>query len=356
MTNDIKVKEVSKQYEELPFQETANVEKLGRLYFKNSYERALNHDYSSGKDKAKVQETLDFADSILGGKVKESLETRKEDMQLGNNGALYTTIVADMVDQKLRPTLVAENLIKTVRINPTGTNQLKIPVNVLNSATDLPDSGDVSYPTNDYTSKAIDITWKYSAQRIAHQLITQSNIDIVADQIGLMGYALAQKIDSDIIAEFVTATPAAGTNNNYKALGTSTTITYATLVENMTNHMELNATPSTVLMNPASLNNLLTDSNVISSMGFNSVNAGTVFPMVVNILGIKVVVSNQVGANDIFLVDTERCGYFVEASGVEMFDGRISGSVAEEFIAVKLYGVGIVQPETVFRIKENTAA
>lgn len=350
MTN-IEVKELSKKYESLPFDETKQVSKIGEMFMKAKVERLKNNDFASGRDRDSTKEFVNYYNEVVGSDL-----TAKEDLQFPGNTALYTTVVADMVDQKLRPTLVAENLIKTVRINPTGTSALKIPVNALLTATDLPDSGNVAFPSNDYGAKTIDITWKYSSQKLAYQLITQSNIDIVSDQLGLMGYALARKIDTDIIAEFVTSTPALGTNNNYTAFGVGNTLTYARLVKGMTDHMALNANPSSVLMGPASLNNLLTDTDVINAMGFNSVQAGTTFPMVVNILGIRVVVSNQVGANDVFLIDTERCGYFVEASGVEMFDGRVSGSVAQEFIAVKLYGVGVVQPETVFRLKENTAA
>ena len=81
---------------------------------------------------------------------------------------------------------------------------------------------------------------------------------------------------------------------------------------------------------------------------------GALFPQVVTFAGLRVIPNNQVAVNDIFLVDSSRNGYYVEASDVKVFNDRISGALAQEVIVAKNYGVTIVQPKTVFRLAANT--
>jgi len=223
-------------------------------------------------------------------------------------------------------------------------------------ADDLPDSGDVTFQSDkDYSATEITLGWKYVAQRISHQLITQSNIDIVMDQLGLMGFAISNKIDQDIIASFETATPDDGSEDNYRALGDGVTLTYKELLQGLTDSMENDAMPDAVLMSPKSLYNLLSDDDSVKALANNSVQPGQVFPMTTTFLGLRVLVSNNVSENDVFIIDSNRTGYFLEGSAVEVMDGRISQSTAQEFIAVKLYGVEVVQSKTVYRLQENTA-
>ena len=104
---------------------------------------------------------------------------------------------------------------------------------------------------------------------------------------------------------------------------------------------------------PTSWKNLMSDSDVKNALAFNSVQAGSVFPLVQNFFGLKMIVTPQVGANNIYLVDSKRTGYFVESSGVNVYNDRVSGTLAQEVIASKLYGVGVVQPLTVYRVREQ---
>ena len=328
--------------------ETKGVEQLGRKIVSTLMSREQKKDYFSGKEAKRTREFLD----TYG--LSNNIST--EELTFPDNSALYTTIVADFVDQRLRPQLLAEGLIRNVRVDPQGASGIKIPVNTLLSADDLPDSGDVSYSSSvDYAATEITLGWKYVAQRISHQLITQSNIDIVMDQLGLMGFAISNKVDQDIIASFESAAPDTGENDNYKALGDSTTLTYTNLLKGLTDAMSNDAMPDAVLMGPSSLFNLLSDSDSITALANNSVQPGQIFPMTMTFLGLRVLVSNNVSENDVFIIDSNRTGYFLEGSSVEVMDGRISQSTAQEFIAVKLYGVDVVQPKTIYRLQENTA-
>lgn len=325
---------------------TETVEKLGKTILKVKAERMMKKDFVSRKE---YMDTKNYLEEL-------GIDTSKEDLTFDNNTALYTTVVADFVERKVRPILVAEGVIKTSRVNARGASAVKIPISKLVTATALPDSGAVTYASSvNYTNATVTLGWIHAAQKITYELITQSNIDIIQDQLYELGDAISRKIDSDILAAIETATPSDDTNSNYTALGGTTTITYDLLMTAIGDMMANNAIPSAVVVTPATFARLMKDSTVKTALGYNSVQQGTVFPMITNLFGLKVLVSTQASANTLYIVDSERCGYLLEGSGVEVFDGRVSGSVAQEVIAVKLYGVTIAQPEAVFRVMENTA-
>ena len=67
-------------------------------------------------------------------------------------------------------------------------------------------------------------------------------------------------------------------------------------------------------------------------------------------LGLKIVISPQVPDNKLFLIDTARTGYLVKGSNVQTWDGRISSTLAFEVIGAMNYGVGIVQPTSIYEL------
>jgi len=324
---------------------TEAVEKLGKFIVETTMERDNNGDFYSADDMQRVKENVAAFPQAL-----------KEDLTSDNNGGLYTTVVADFVERALRPTLVAEGVIKRLRISNRGTSAIKIPVSTLVTASALPDSGAVTYSSSaDYSSQTVTLGWVYAAQKITMELIEQANVDLIQDQFIELGDAIARKIDSDIIAAMSTATPSDDSNSNYTALGTSTDLAYASLVTGITDAFTNNAMVDTILVNTTNWGVLLKDTDVKTALGFNSTQPGTIYPQVINLFGMKLIMSNQVGANDTYLIDSKRTGYFVEASDVKVFNDRVSGSLAQEVIAAKNYGVTIVQPKSVFRLKDNTA-
>lgn len=328
------------------------VGKLGKLFTEISMRRYNEKDFFSQKEATKTKEFLsDY------GLINEEGMQVQEDLTFDNNTGLYTTQVANFVDSALRPQLVATGLIKTARVDIKGTGSIKVPASSLVTASALPDSGDVTYASSvNYGSTTITLGWVYAAQKITYELIQQANIDVIQDQLFELGDAIARKVDSDVIAAFETATPSAGTNGNYTALGTSTTLTYAGLMTGMKESMKNYAEPDSVLVNPDSFFNFITASDTKTALGYNSVQLGSIFPRVVDVAGMRFVISNQVSANDVYLVDSKRNGWLFEGSGVEVFDGRVSGSTAQEVIAVKLYGAGITRPGAIYRLEENAAA
>ena len=333
-----------------------NVEGLGRMLMEANVELAKNGSWLSNSHKKKSE---DFFENAIGMKMPTAEEFEnmtQEDLTFPNNTSLYTTVVRNIVERAFRPQLVMNEIIKTITVNAQGMKDLQIPISALRTAAALPSTGVLPAPTNDdYTDAKIELTWIYSYEVITIQLIQQGIIDIVQDQMFELGDALARKVDSDIVAAIETASPLAGTNNNYIALGVATFMSYSALVSGVMAHIALNALPDAIVTNPLTWANFLKDSNVITALGYNSIDKGSLFPRIQDFLGLRVVLTTQASLKNLYIVDTARCKYLVEGSAIQMLDGRKSGTVNWEVIGLKLYGVKVIQPEAVYRIVEDTA-
>lgn len=338
---------------------THQIEKLGKMISESYSQKYLERNVKSPKEFEKVERFIEtFAPEMVGERLtaEEDFNTVKEDLLYdANDGTLYTNVVADFIEQRMRPTLLARGLIKEVSIDATGTSSYDIPINNIFTAQPLPNSESVTDNSQTYGTVAVDLAWQHASVEIGHKTKTQSNVDIIADQLGLIGYAIARKVDSDIITAFEQATPNTNANSNYLAFGTSNNLTYTRLLQLMTNAMGNDANPDFALMGPGSLFNLMSDSNTITALGYNSQEKGSIFPRTIEFLGMQVVVSNQVSEKDVFVGDSEQLGYMVNGSGVEVMDGRVSRKTTTEYIGLKLYGVKVAQPKALYRGVENTA-
>lgn len=293
--------------------------------------------------------------------VKEQLAEKagiaKEDLTVAETD-LFTTSIAGFIEKRLRPKLVAEGVIKKIsNFNTRGANAVKIPLrNQLITATDLPDSGAVTYDSGSYESTTVTLAYSYAAQSLTHEIVKFANVDLIAEELGEIGDAISRKVDSDIISALQTATTTP--NGNLVQLGATATVTWDNLVDGQASAIANYAEPDTILLAPSTLATIMKldefsgGNSITGSLAFNG-QAGNVFPYVTTILGMKVVTSNQVDGDDIYLVDTARTGYLIESGDVEVFDGRRSGYLAYEVIGAKCYGVSIVQPKAVYRIEEN---
>lgn len=326
---------------------TEGVEKLGQALLETMKERDSANDYYSKEDAKRNKSNLEALGDIAN--------TSTEDLTSDNNTGVYTTVVADFIERALRPTLVAEEVVKRIRISNKATSAIKIPVSALVTAQALPDSGQVTYHNDNYGSETVTLGWIHAAASLSVELIEQGNVDLIQDQLFELGDAISRKVDSDIIAAMVSATPTNGNNGNYTALGTSTTIAYSSLTTGIAGNMGNNAMPSHLVVSPETWGNLMNDSDVKTALGYNPAQAGTLFPMTQTFHGLKLVISQQVDDDDVFIVDSARTGYFVEASDLRLFEGRRSGYLAQEVIAAKNYGVTIVQPKSIFRLHENNS-
>lgn len=331
------------------------VENLGKMLVEANVDLAKNGSWLSHSHKKKSEAFFENAIGMDMPSAEEFDGMTKEDLDFPNNTALYTTVVRNIVERAFRPQLVMNEIIKTITVNASGMKDLQIPISALRTALALPDSGVLPAPTNDdYSDATIDLGWIYSYEVITIQLIQQGVIDIVQDQMFELGDALARKVDLDIVTAIETASPSAGTNNNYVALGAATFMSYSALVDGVMAHIGLNALPDAIVTNPLTWANFLKDSNVITALGYNSQDKGSLFPRIQDFLGLRVVLTTQATAKNLYIVDTARCKYLVEGSAIQMLDGRKSGTVNTEVIGLKLYGVQVIQSEAVYRIVEDT--
>jgi hypothetical protein len=321
--------------------ETVKVSQLGEEILKHYSEKAVTRDYTSNTDKMKTEK---FFKEVLGLSVPQT----REDLTFPNNPALYTTIVNNMVERAFRPSLIANGLIKTVSLNPKGVSGIKFPISTLRTALDLDDDGELDDPTNDnYASETVTLKWIYAYEVITWQLIQQGIVDPVQDQFFELGDALSRKVDKDILTSFETASPSNNTKNNYKEVAS---FGYDALMEGILRAEANNAMPDAVVTAPLTLLQFMKDSKVITALGYNSVDKGSLFPRMRDFFGLSMLTTTQATANNVYILDTARVKYFVEGSPIQVLDGRKSTTVNWELIALKLYGVKVIQPEAVYRI------
>ena len=331
------------------------VSKIGKKIMESYVEIAKNESWLSHAHKKKVEK---FFEDYVGFEMPSAEEfsgMQTEDLTFPNNDSLYTTVVRNIVERAFRPTLVMNEVIRTITVNAKGMDTLKIPISTLKTAAALPSDGELDAPTGgNYTNAEIDLSWIYAYEVITIQIIQQGIIDIVQDQMIEIGDALARKVDSDIVTAIETASPSSDANSNYTLL--DATVTYSDLVTGIMNAINNYALPDAIVTNPLTWANFLTNSNVITALGYNSVDKGSLFPRIQDFLGLKVVLTPQASAQNLYIVDTQRCKYLVEGSAVQMLDGRKSGTVNWEVIGLKLYGVKVVQPEAVYRLVETVSS
>lgn len=291
-------------------------------------------------------------------KVQEMLAMATEDLNLAGQTSLYTTAVAAFVEKLLRPKLVAAGVVKQINdFQMKGFNSVKVPLrSALITAAALPDNGAVSYDGGTYNQQTITLAWVYAANRISHALLETAAVDLISAELGEIGYAIAKKVDSDIIA----AIDAAVTNGNSNRafLGASTVISYGAIVDAYTSAMANYAEPNVILTNPVTFGTIMKLSEVKTAAAYAvpSNDTGKFMPMLAGLLNLQVIATPQCGSNKTYLIETERTGYLVMGSPVQTFDGRISGALAYEIIGAQAYGVAIVQPKSIYGICENTAS
>jgi len=335
--------------------ENESVVRVGRALLESYTKIAREESWLSNAHKKKCE---NFFSENLGMTMPTSEEfdsMKQEDLNFPNNDALYTTVVRNIVERAFRPKLVMNEIIKTITVNAKGMKDLQIPISALRTASSLPSTGILPSPSNDdYTSETIELGWIYAYEVITIQIIQQGIIDIVQDQMFELGDALSRKVDSDIVTAIETASPNTDANSNYTLL--SSTMTYSDLVTGVMDCINNEALPDAIVTNPLTWANFLKSSDVVTALGYNSQTTGDVFPQIQNFLGLKIVLTTQASANNLYIVDTQRCKYLIEGSAIQMLDGRKSGTVNWEVIGLKLYGVEVIQSEAVFRLVETPAS
>ncbi len=332
--------------------ETTQVEKMGKVI--------LQETLKSEVKRKNFCEALGLTEDELLSELKTTkqalLEARskKEDLTFDNNTVFYTTAVAGFIEKRLRPKLVSAGVIKSISISPQGISGIKIPLrSALITAIDYPDAGTLTNDTGTYGGDTITTKWIQASNALTFEMIQGAAVELMAAELGEIGDALARKMDTDIIAAIDAACTTGNANLTY--LGATTDISYDAIVDGFVAAAGNYAEPDTILTNPTTYGQILKFDELLVAMAYSSTSqAGLNQPG--RLLNMNIVWSPQVGAKNLYLIDSQRTGYLVRTSDVVVFDGRITGSTKFEVIGLMGYGVGIVQPKSIYKIKTLTAA
>lgn len=300
----------------------------------------------------------------------EAAEDFRESEAFGDDTDLYSTLQANMIEEALEPELLAQDAIRSMDFNlGQGYDSIQVPTGNALSAVGLNSDGTLTEDTTDYDSVSISIDWVGVRTTFSGQIVNKAAVDLLAFRMEQAGRAIARKVDADIVAEMVDAGSANGsygdqgnylyggnndgTVNDTDGFDSNKQITYDVVINGIEVGINNDAVLDLALASPGSWSRLHQDQDVKDVLAFTATQDGD-FSMVQNFGPLRLMTSSQITADKVILVDTDKTAMFVDASPVETFDGRVNEAYQFEILAVKAYGVKILQPQSLVVIHENT--
>lgn len=291
------------------------------------------------------------------GKIREEITRQKE--VLGDQSALYSTVVAAFIEEAYEPQLLAADAINeiTLQLNQ-GADSVKIPTESQMTAVQINSDGTFSSEeTTGFSSVTATVNWYGAYTDLPVPLIRKGNVDLIGFRLASIGRAIARKVDSVITAEMKKATDkndgTYGSASNYNYLGSGNNLTLSDFWTSYWNMLALDAEPDLIVTNPTTAANLFSDSDMITAQGYAST-PDVAAPRVNQIGNLRLLVSSQVAANYAMLVDSDELGYLVDASDIESWDSRIANKFQHEVMGTKAMGVAIAKEGSVYGIYEDT--
>ena len=284
----------------------------------------------------------------------------KEQIGGGDIDDLYSTLMAQMVDEYVKPNLVARNVIREVQFGFNGYGGVKIPRELRKQAfTVQPDGTFPQEEDTTYNSRTADIMYTGAYSYITEQLRRKAAFDLLMNQFRLIADAINEQVDSDILTEMEKAT-------------TPTDPDYADSDDNVTNNIEQNISfdsiidlMATVYDNNANVTDMLmkgstwaklnkdSDTKQASSFATTRVENGADVGLVHAFGTSNIHITSQMPDDTVYAVDRNKLGYFVNAGNVQMFDGRKSGTVQHEVLAIMPTAVKISNIRAVAKLVET---
>jgi hypothetical protein len=293
-----------------------------------------------------LKSEMNFKENVNGAM------TFREDVTTADAGALYITALASVIRAAVEPNMVGLELLQlnTDLMNGAGKGAIKLPKEKRVVAAEVAEGGAITYTGEGYDSITVSPTKKIAASKITWEMIKRGMVSLITAEAARVGKALARKIDSDIITGIVAVCTAAN-SNRVATGGASTRVSYNKLIDARAKiegfevggfkatHLVLHADDYAALCKDEDFKQALVRAPVVQGAP-GSQNVG-LFPQVEYFGPQKVVQSNQITSGTSIFVDSTELGTFVQESDVEVVDGRISGSVDSEVIALQSYGIGI---------------
>jgi len=285
----------------------------------------------------------------------EKADEYKEDEAFADDTALYSTLQADMIEEALEPQLLAQDAIRSMDFNlGQGFDSIQIPTGNQLTAVDLNNDGTLSEDTTQYDSVQVNIGWVGVRTTFSHQIVEKAAVDLLAFRLEQAGRAIARRVDADILEQIEKAGTKGdadyGDNSNYEYTGGSDA-SYNNVINAIQTGIENDAMLDMAIAAPDVWGSLHRDADVKDVLAFTATAEGD-FSMVQNFGPLRLMTTAQVTADKALLVDSDRTAMFVDASPVETFDGRVSEAAQFEILAVKGYGVKILQPQSVVVLHE----
>jgi HK97 family phage major capsid protein len=331
-----------------PDQNQTDVENVGRSITegaRNPSRKSVKQKYEDLAKKAEAYEEQKEVELSDGTVVNGKTEAFSDDTDL------YSTLQADMIEEALEPQLLAQDAIRAMDFNLNqGFDSIQIPTGNQLSAVDLNSDGTLSEDTTQYDSVTISIGWVGVRTTFSHQIVEKAAVDLLAYRLEQAGRAIARRVDSDILTQIEKAGTKGdadyGDNSNYVYTGTGTDATYNDVIDIIRTGIDNDAMLDMGILSAEVWGTLHKDSDVKDVLAFTATAEGD-FSMVQNFGPLRLMASSQVTADKGLFVDSDRTAMFVDASPVETFDGRVSEAAQFEILAVKGYGVKILQPKSV---------
>ena len=283
---------------------------------------------------------------------KSGYTSFREDINTSNSGALFTVGLAQVIRAAVEPNMVGLELLQmNDDLTRGGYGSIKLPKEERVTAATVGEGGTITYTTQGYSSITVEPYKVVAASKITWEMVHWGMVSMIAAEAARVGKALARKIDSDIISA-IAAVCTSANGNRVATGGASTRASYNDIRDGIAKitgyevgglrptHMIIHADDYNALLKDTDFKELIKYAPAISGTQPGQTNIG-VAPLVTYFGDIKIIETNQTASGTILLVDSNNLGTFCKGSEVEVVDGRISGSVDSEVIALQSLGIGI---------------
>ena len=284
-----------------------------------------------------------------GGVVESYMAVKEAINTTGDDADLYSTLMAQFIDEAFEPNLIAREVIQTVNFPFNGYDSIKIPRD--NQLTAVEVNTDGTFPseaTEGFDSVTANIKFVGGYTYIPEQLRRKSAVDLLAYRFQQLARAINRKVDSDILAEVEKATTAGdadyGTNDNE----VEGAVTYDNMIDLLEKLYSNDAEDTDLLINPKAWASLNKTADAKSAANFISRITQGAEGSVTLLHGFgksRLHITSQMPDDTVYAVDRNRSMAFVDGGDIQMFDGRVSGTVQHETLAIKPYAVKIVNPK-----------
>ena len=298
--------------------------------------RAVGEALTGAIEKTNEPKWQEVKEHITTMKQAQGLTEDVSDNIIDDDSDLYVTVLADFIDNALRPNLIAQDVIKSFSLDLSGSPSVQIPkgelidkdaVGDLNSDGTLPSGAE---STEGFDSVTATVDYKVSWTQFTQQMLDKAPLNLITDRVEKLGFAIAHQLDADIIELF-------GDDAGVKDAD-PTDITYDVIVDAIANHRDEFANPDVILVNHDGWADLMKDADMKDALAFATTSEGGI-ATVQNFGTLRIIPNAQIPDDTFYTIDTDQCGWLVLGEDLRTFDGRINDTVAHEVIALKAYAM-----------------